>query len=232
MARQQEGGQRRSSPLPPRERRGREAEEAGGEPEVIEHSRGARLEIGSAEGQVALEREGVPVFGSRPGGGKCLAGRLEFGGGLGDTGPASQVVGQGFGAVGLGLLRQVRDRRARRRHHDISRIGRLDPGQDLQKSRLSDPVRTDDADAMLGTYGEIDVGEDSGGPAILRDPVGNDGDSRSGKRVGHDDLRVVSGGRGLENGDQICTAHMLLPGRGRRRTSSGRRLRAIRDLTS
>jgi hypothetical protein len=196
VERKQEGGQGRASPLPSRERRGRELEQAGREPEVVEHARRPRLEIGSSERHVALECDGVPIFGPRARGGKSLARRLELGLGAGDARPASQQLGQGFGTVALGLLGQVRDGRARRRHHDASRIRRLDPGQNLQEGRLSDPIRTDDTDAVFGPHGEVDVGENPGRTAVLRDPVCDNCGGWGGGRAGHDNLRVGSGGQG------------------------------------
>jgi hypothetical protein len=54
---------------------------------------------------------------------------------------------------------------------------------------------------MFGAHGEVDVSQDPGGTAILRDPVCDNG----GKRVGHDDLRGSRADGTRKNGDQMRT---------------------------
>ena len=164
-AREQDRRERGAGGLPAGERGRLQREQRRVEPEVAQHRLGARLEVGAAEREPALERVGVGVRGAGLLG-RHRVGRLvhERVGGR-DAGAAREVVVDALAGSAVGLLRQVAGGAGRQA--DRAPVGAVDAGEQAQQRRLPGPVGADHAEDVAGRDGRRDAGEHRRRPVRL-----------------------------------------------------------------
>ena len=161
--------------LPARQRRHREVRV-----DVEAHLRQDRgqpvVEVGRAQGEPLLERDGVLVVGPR----RPRPERL--GGGVhpllrgGHARPPGEVGPQRLARAPLGLLGEVADDGVRRGEPHRARVGRVLARQHPQQRRLAGAVRADETDDVAGGHHEVEAGEQGplgvAGGEVARDEGG------------------------------------------------------------
>ncbi len=130
------------------------------EAEVGAHRPGSRLEVGTPERQVALERMGVALLrdlatGERSCGVLELTLRAEH------AGSTAQRHDDRLTRLDAPLLLEIADRQRLGSTTDGALVGRFHPGQEAEQRRLADTVGADETDPRMRTDGK-------------RDPVEND----------------------------------------------------------
>jgi hypothetical protein len=156
-----------------------------GQREVGQHRGHPRLDVGTSEGEVALECGGVAVVSAGRSRGELVGGGLESRLGGGDAGSACEELAEGFFGVGLGLLGEVTDRGTGRGERDGAGVGGVQAREDAQQRGLADAVRPEHTHAGLRADDEVDADEDRCQAASLRHPVGGECGERSGCSEGH-----------------------------------------------
>ena len=162
--------QRRASDLAPRQRR-RLLLERDGKAELGADGPRPRLEVGSAQREVALERRSVGVWTPIAGVALdvCLCRR--------DAGAPGQVREQRLAATLLVLLRQISDRDRRGCPLDATLVRLVEAGGEPQQRRLAGAVRADEPEPGTRAERQIDavehgVGAEGADDAMERDAQG------------------------------------------------------------
>ena len=161
-ARQQQRGQPDPGGLAAGEAAHRLAEQRRTETEVGPHVGEARLEVGRAERQPALQRRGVLVVGAGGAGGQPVGRGVQAAVGRVHAGAPGEVVGDGLVGA-FGLLVEQPDVRPDRGEAHRAALGAQLTGEDAQQGALADAVRPDEADAMAGIDGDVHAVEDDAG---------------------------------------------------------------------
>ena len=170
VARQEQRGQPRTGGLPAGQRRHRHVQRDA-EPDVVRDGARTFLEVRAAEGEPAVQREGVRVVGARGAGAERLRGRVHLVLRTGDPGPAGEERRDRLPGPPVGLLRQVPDRGRRRAEDDGALLRRRLPGEHAQERRLAGAVRAHEADDVAGGEHEVETGEQHAG-AVAGGEVG------------------------------------------------------------
>lgn len=138
------------------------------------------FEVGSAEGQVALEGARVPEV-------RALLAPRELGRGpvkgglcLKDARSPTEVRSECLGRIGLAFLGEVADGRTRGGERHAAGVRLFEPGEDAQERGLADAIRPEDTQPCLATDGEAHVLEDGLRASVLGE-VSRDERRRSGE---------------------------------------------------
>jgi hypothetical protein len=129
------------------------------ESEVAPHLPHARVEVGGTQRQPSIEGIRVPVvrarFGRRQRRGRCI----EFGLRGCDATAPRQERADGFARRSIGFLREQAHVGGAGRDLHGSPIEVDTSGERPEQRRLADAIRADEADAVTGGQGEIDIVE-------------------------------------------------------------------------
>ena len=186
---EQNGSQGHPRLLTAGERRHRLLRDVGREIHLRAGADEAGLEVPGRDRFVAGQCGRVTIIGLRPARGEVRGCRRELRLDRGHAGASVQGRADRLVACVRMFLGEVADGRGGRVHPDLS--GRRDQqaGQDLQKGRLTDPVRADHAQAGVGPDGERHVVEHGVAPALVVEVTGDQCGVRCGGGSGHGELR-------------------------------------------
>ncbi len=120
---------------------------------------GALVQVGSAQGQPALQAGGVRVVRSGHAVGQGLGGEVQSELGGGDTGAAREEAVHAFAGAPVRLLREMADGRTGRSQVYAAFLGPVEAGEEAQEGGLARAVGSDEADHFPRRHGQVEAGE-------------------------------------------------------------------------
>ena len=174
-ARQQGRRERHPGRFPARQGRRGLLGERSVESEVGQGGAEAGVEVGAAEREPSVECPGIAVVGPGDPAARRVGGLGQLGLGGGHARTATDEPGDRLLGIAIGFLGQEAHRRLRRRAHDLAVLRCEPPGEEGQERGLAGPVGADEADALPGGDGDVDVDEHRCGPVGEAQAPGLDG---------------------------------------------------------